>query len=110
MAASCLPHSNNTRQCVGSLFDLPGGDQTNHSASVRGGASTGATRCRKFSTVPAGASAYLMRHIIHDWTDDQCLTILTNIHRAMSATSRLLVVESVILTRERSRSSESSWI
>ncbi|HJQ81150.1 MAG TPA: methyltransferase [Lacipirellulaceae bacterium] len=42
------------------------------------------------------AVAYFMRHIIHDWDDEKCLTILRNCHRAMPADGRLLVVESVI--------------
>jgi hypothetical protein len=37
-----------------------------------------------------------MRHIIHDWDEEKCLTILRNCHRAMSSASKLLVVESVI--------------
>lgn len=49
-----------------------------------------------FDEVPAGADAYLMRHIIHDWDEEKCLTILRNCHRAMPDTGRLLVVESVI--------------
>lgn len=49
-----------------------------------------------FDSVPAGADAYFMRHIIHDWEDDKLLTILRNCHRAMPAHARLLVVESVI--------------
>jgi ubiquinone/menaquinone biosynthesis C-methylase UbiE len=49
-----------------------------------------------FETVPAGADAYFMRHIIHDWDDERCLTILRNCHRAMADGGRVLVVESVI--------------
>ena len=29
-----------------------------------------------FETVPAGGDAYLLSHIIHDWNEDQCLSIL----------------------------------
>ena len=29
-----------------------------------------------FQTVPVGGDAYLLSHIIHDWNEDQCLTIL----------------------------------
>jgi hypothetical protein len=43
-----------------------------------------------------GGVAFFMRHIIHDWDDEKCLTILRNCHRAMPAHGRLLVVESVI--------------
>jgi hypothetical protein len=49
-----------------------------------------------FANVPGGGDAYLMRHIIHDWNDEQSLTILRNIHRAMPDDGRLLLVESVI--------------
>ena len=49
-----------------------------------------------FESVPRGADAYMMRHIIHDWDDDKSLTILQNCHAAMSPESKLLIVESVI--------------
>jgi hypothetical protein len=49
-----------------------------------------------FERVPSGADAYMMRHIIHDWDDEQSLTILRNIHRAAPAGGKLLIVESVI--------------
>jgi hypothetical protein len=49
-----------------------------------------------FEAVPAGADAYLMKHIIHDWDDERSLTILKNIHRAMPAHGKLLLVEMVI--------------
>lgn len=49
-----------------------------------------------FSSVPAGADAYLMRHIIHDWEDDEAVTILRNFREAMSSGGRILVVETVI--------------
>ncbi len=49
-----------------------------------------------FVSVPPGADAYLMRHIIHDWDDEKSLRILQNIRRAIGADGRLLVVESVI--------------
>jgi hypothetical protein len=49
-----------------------------------------------FQSVPVGGDAYLLRHILHDWYDDQCLTILHNIRKAMLPRAKLLVVESVI--------------
>jgi hypothetical protein len=49
-----------------------------------------------FESVPAGADAYFLRHIIHDWNDAECLTILRAIHRAAPPSAKLLVVESVI--------------
>jgi O-methyltransferase domain/Dimerisation domain len=49
-----------------------------------------------FDSVPAGGDAYLLSHIIHDWSEDQCLTILGNCRRVMNSGSRLLIIEMVI--------------
>ena len=49
-----------------------------------------------FENVPTGGDAYLLSHIIHDWSEDQCLTILGNCRRAMKPGSRLLLVEMVL--------------
>jgi hypothetical protein len=49
-----------------------------------------------FETVPAGGDAYLLSHIIHDWSEDQCLTILRNFTRVMNPNSKLLIVEMVL--------------
>jgi hypothetical protein len=49
-----------------------------------------------FERVPAGHDAYLLSHIIHDWSEEQCLTILTNCRRAMGPKSKLLIVEFVL--------------
>jgi hypothetical protein len=49
-----------------------------------------------FKSVPVGADAYLMKHIIHDWDDARALAILKNCHRAMPETGKLLLVEMVI--------------
>jgi hypothetical protein len=46
-----------------------------------------------FESVPTGADAYLMRHIIHDWTDEQSVQILANCRKVIPATGRLLLVE-----------------
>jgi len=49
-----------------------------------------------FAGVPAGADAYIMKHIIHDWDDERALQILTNINRVMKDHARVLLVEAVI--------------
>jgi len=49
-----------------------------------------------FAGIPAGADAYLMKHIVHDWDDQACLTILGHIRRAMAPQARLLILEPVI--------------
>jgi hypothetical protein len=47
-------------------------------------------------SVPAGADAYLLSRILHDWDDDTCVRILRTCADAMTAHSRLLVVETVL--------------
>jgi hypothetical protein len=49
-----------------------------------------------FESVPAGGDAYLMRHIIHDWDDEQSLAILRNCRKVMRPAGKLLLVETVI--------------
>ena len=58
-------------------------------------------RCRlepvDFSkSVPPGGDAYVLSHVIHDWTDDQCASILNNCRTAMKPTGRVLIVETVM--------------
>jgi hypothetical protein len=49
-----------------------------------------------FDTVPPGGDAYLLSHIIHDWSEKQCLTILGNIEKAMKPSAKVLIIEMVL--------------
>jgi len=49
-----------------------------------------------FASVPAGADAYLMKHIIHDWPDEMCVKILKACRAGVNAGGKLLVVDCVI--------------
>jgi hypothetical protein len=49
-----------------------------------------------FKSVPSMADAYILSHVIHDWDEDQCLTILGNVRKAMNPAGRLLLVEMVL--------------
>jgi hypothetical protein len=49
-----------------------------------------------FEGIPTGCDLYLMSHVIHDWSEEQCLIILANCHRAMPRTGKLLIVEQVL--------------
>ncbi len=46
--------------------------------------------------VPAGCDTYMMQAIVHDWDDDSCVTILSNVRRAMAPGGRVLVIENVL--------------
>lgn len=63
-----------------------------------------ADRCRFeagdfFEAVPAGADAYLIKSVIHDWDDEKSRAILARIRDAMRNDSPLLVIE--VLAPER---------
>ena len=49
-----------------------------------------------FDGVPAGADAYLLVRILHDWQDDEALRILRTVCAAMTPDARLIVVDSVL--------------
>jgi hypothetical protein len=49
-----------------------------------------------FESIPAACDLYMLSHIIHDWSEAECLSILANCHRAMSPDSRLLIIEMVL--------------
>ena len=49
-----------------------------------------------FERVPTGGDAYLLSHVIHDWKEDRCLTILGHCRKAIKPDGRLLIVEMVL--------------
>lgn len=51
-----------------------------------------------FEHIPAGADAYFMQHIIHDWDDEHCLKILGNVRQALAGrpSGKLIVVDCVL--------------
>lgn len=82
----------------GLLFELPHVVERARATVERAGL---AERCRIesgnfFTSIPAGADAYLFRHIIHDWTEEQSETILGNCRQVMPKDGQLLIVEVVV--------------
>jgi hypothetical protein len=51
-----------------------------------------------FQSVPAGADAYILKNILHDFQDEQAATILRNIRRAMKPDALVLVVQEPLPT------------
>ncbi|MGP8303745.1 methyltransferase [Streptomyces inhibens] len=49
-----------------------------------------------FATAPEGADLYLLKSVIHDWSDEQCAEILRHCRRVIPDTGRLLIVEPVL--------------
>jgi hypothetical protein len=76
----------------GILFDLPGVVEGATNLSDRITAQGGDF----FGGVPGGADCYVMKHIIHDWSDQHCRTLLGNIAAAMDPSGRVFVIESLM--------------
>jgi hypothetical protein len=49
--------------------------------------------CNFLREVPSGCRAYVMKHVIHDWDDEDANTILVNCRRAVPTDGALLLVE-----------------
>jgi len=50
-----------------------------------------------FKEIPIKADAYLMRFILHDWSDKDCLRILENIHKkSIAGNTTVLLVEQLL--------------
>lgn len=93
------------------LFDLP---QVVPGARARLAAAGLAERCQVvggsfFEELPAGGSVYLLKHVLHNWSDQECLQLLCNCRRALSAGSRLLVVERIMPARPSSATPDGHW-
>jgi hypothetical protein len=82
----------------GIVFDLPHvGERAREFIAAQGLAG----RCEFvggsfFDTVPSGAGAYFMKHILHDWGDEECEKILATCRNAMGGSARLLICERIV--------------
>ena len=82
----------------GILFDLPRVVERAVDAIESAGLRE---RCRSvggdfLKSVPDGADAYLLRHVVHDWSDEDAAIMLRNCRNAMKPRGKVLVVEIVV--------------
>jgi hypothetical protein len=49
-----------------------------------------------FKAVPGGGDLYILKLILHDWADEECLVILRRIRKAIPGHGRLAVIETVL--------------
>ena len=82
---------------TGEVFDLPGLAEAS-GAYLRGAGvadRAGFVGGSFFDAVPPGADAYMLKMIIHDWRDDQALSILRNCATAAGRDGAVLVMERI---------------
>ncbi len=48
-----------------------------------------------FESIPSGADAYLLKHVIHDWDDEKSAVILRNCREALPPDGKVLIIEGV---------------
>ena len=46
--------------------------------------------------MPEGADVYVVKRILHDWADEQCVRLLKTLRRAMPQSGRVLAIDAVI--------------
>jgi hypothetical protein len=51
--------------------------------------------------VPCGGDAYVLKHIIHDWDDENSLQILRNVRAAINTNGKVSIVEAVVPDDDR---------
>jgi hypothetical protein len=83
---------------VGTLFELPHVAARSAEVAAQAGVAERFTAASGsfFDSVPSGADAYLLKHVVHDWNDDAALALLGNCRAAMGPAARLLLIERVV--------------
>ena len=81
----------------GILFDMPSVIEKQSELLEKEGVADRAEKIGGdfFKSVPA-ADAFILKHIVHDWTDEQNVRILRNIRSAMNENGKILIVEMVV--------------
>lgn len=49
-----------------------------------------------FETAPVGAEIYLLKNILHNWSDEDCIRILKNIRNVLPDNGKIVILEMVI--------------
>lgn len=91
--------SNNNTVDQGILFDLAHAESSAHEYiterqlqhRINFVTSTGF-----FDPIPKNADLYVLKRILHDWNDHDCITILKNCSHAMTESSYLLIIDAIV--------------
>jgi hypothetical protein len=96
MLLSAILAAHPGKRCT--LFDLQAGVEA--ARRGEGGPLPGVTFLAGdvFESVPESGDAYLLRHLLHDYDDADCLRMLGNVRRAMAPDARVLVLEKTVPT------------
>ncbi len=85
------------------LFDLPETVDAANAALQK--KFPGRITCLKgsfFEPIHAACDAVILKRVLHDWNDEQCVEILRQVKRTLPANGKLLIIEAVLKGREDS--------
>ena len=93
---SCILYLNN--EIKGVVFDLPEALKDTEKTFKKFGIEERAKAIKGsfFENVPNEGDCYILKNVLHDWSDDDCVRILSNIHANMPNDAKLLVIETII--------------
>jgi hypothetical protein len=79
----------------GVLFETPGVVDRSERSSDDSGRLARCDRARGdfFAEIVPGGDIYVLKHVLHDWSDEDALRILRSCRAALSARARLLIIE-----------------
>jgi len=95
LLSSILYKHKNSR---GILFDLPEGLTNAETILGKFGVADRVQVIRGsfFTTAPAGADVYLLKNILHNWSIEDGVKILTNIRNVMQSYGKILIIEMIL--------------
>lgn len=50
-----------------------------------------------FKAIPAGFDTYILKNVLHDWSDDNCAVLLERCRAAIPPYGKLIIVDSVMV-------------
>jgi predicted methyltransferase len=63
-----------------------------------------------FKSVPVPSDCYVMKYILHDWSDAECVTILQKVLEAMQPGGKVVVLEHVVPGPGESDTAGTVWM
>jgi SAM-dependent methyltransferase len=52
-----------------------------------------------FGDIPGGADVYILSKVVHNWSDEEAVSILKNVRRAMPESGKLIIIDPIISDR-----------
>ncbi|MBY8858630.1 hypothetical protein K7711_19280 [Nocardia sp. CA2R105] len=84
------------RRLQGVLCDLPHVIRNHRMGAIEDASRWQVVGGSFFDSVPAGGDVYVIQYVLHNWSDEQCLTILRNCRRGMARGGRVIIHDMIV--------------